>query len=240
MKIGLTIVAAALIIAMGALIAIQFMVPPQSPPLTGSVNVRVINGATEVNLTFNDLLNMNPIQGISSYQNRDMYWIHNGTYMGVPLATIIDGVGGMDANDIVRVNASDGYHQYFAYYNIYPNTTFHAIQGDLILAFVYNGRTPPGWADGARIAFLPPDNAYSNDDANQTTHPAFFGRSAGSRWVRNVISIEILHDMYPPMKRLDSPLSDSRKTGIIPPLVYGDSTFTSLFRAPVSVKWIKK
>jgi len=195
MKIGLAIVIVAIVIAAGALIGIRLLTPPVSP-LEGEVDVDLINGETVQNLNFSFLSSLPQLTEFTSYQNRFENWRSPGIYVGVSLATLVEQVGGIDANDIVRVNATDGYSQYFAYYNLYPNASFTMLQGELILAYAYNNTTPTSWEDGPRIAFLPDDGGYSNDDANQTTHPAWFSGSAGARWVSNVASIEILHDVY--------------------------------------------
>ncbi|MFW9934274.1 MAG: hypothetical protein ACFFDU_01915, partial [Candidatus Thorarchaeota archaeon] len=196
-KYGLAIVLAAIVVAAGAIVGISILTsPPPFQPPAADVDVQVINGNTIINLNYSTLLTLTSTEGDSTYQNRFENWRGDGTYIGATLASIVELVGGIDANDIIRVNATDGYIQYFAYYNLYPNASFAAVQGDLILAYSYNGTTPTDWEDGPRIAFLPDDGAYSNDDANQTTHPAWFSGSAGARWVSNVASIEILQDVY--------------------------------------------
>jgi hypothetical protein len=198
-KIGLVLVAIAIIVAGGALVTLRLLNPPL--PLEGEVNILLINGSSEENVTLEQLVGMLPVAGYSAVQNRYGNWRDNGTYAGVPLANIVTAVGGIDVDDVVRVNATDGYSQSYAYYNIFPNATFSAIQGTLILAYSINGTTPPSWLDGPRVIFLPPDGGYSNDDANQTTNTNWFFGSAGARCPKNVSSIEILRDTYPPSAR---------------------------------------
>ncbi len=194
MKIGLVIVFAAIITAAGALVAIRYL--PQ--PISGTATVRVIEGSTQIDLTLQQLTTLNPIQGFSQFENRFNNWGGAGTYVGPLLSRIVEVVGFIDANDIIRINATDGYSTFYSYDNLYPNQSLHAIQGDLILAYSYNGTTPPNWADGPRIVFLPEDQAYSNQDAQLTTHPDWYTGSGGARWSRNVESIEILRDFYVP------------------------------------------
>ena len=97
----------------------------------------------------------------------------------------------MSINDILVVRSFDGYVQNFTYSNIYPNTSWSEVQGDMILAYEYNGTRVLDWTDGMRIVMLAPDGAYSNQDALQTTE---FGNvvSAGSRWVRFVSILEVV------------------------------------------------
>ncbi|MFX1575854.1 MAG: hypothetical protein ACFFCF_01635 [Promethearchaeota archaeon] len=197
LKYGVVIVLVAIVVAAGAIVGIRILTsPPSFQPPAADVDVQVINGDTIINLNYSTLLTLTPTEGDSSYQNRFENWQGSGTYVGVTISSIVELVGGIDTNDVIRVNATDGYIQYFAYYNLYPNASFAPVQGDLILAYSYNSTTPTDWEDGPRIAFLPDDGAYSNDDAAQTTHPAWFSGSAGARWVSNVASIEILQDVY--------------------------------------------
>jgi DMSO/TMAO reductase YedYZ molybdopterin-dependent catalytic subunit len=195
MKIGLGLVAVAIVVAAGALVAMRLMAPslPPTPPIQGYVRVQVINGPTKVDLTLTQLLQMNPISDTAMYQNINHNWRGYGLYEGVRLSTIIETVGTMSRYNAVRVNATDGYTQLYSYDNLYPNATFRNLQGDLILAFACNGSAPPTWPIGPRIAFLPPDGNYSNTDASQTTPNGWYpGGSAGSRWVYNVTTIELL------------------------------------------------
>lgn len=202
MKIGLAIVMAAIIISAGTLAAIYFLPGLIPTPIQGEVNIQVIKDSTVLNLNLSDLepLTTGESSGTSTAQNRFENWRDNGVYIGVSLATLVELVGGMGANDVIKVNASDGYTQYYAYPNVYPNASYAPLQGNLILAYSYNNTTPGphigAWADGPRLVFLPPDQAYSVDDANQTTHPAWFFGSGGARWVRNVATIEVLQDAY--------------------------------------------
>jgi len=77
---------------------------------------------------------------------------------------------------------------------VYPNSTIWNIQGDMILAYEYEGLTIPEYEEGIRLAFLPEDGYYSNADANATTEPNPV--AAGPQWVSNVVRIEILENLY--------------------------------------------
>lgn len=194
MKIGLGLVAIAIVVAAGALVAMWLLAPniPPTPPTEGYVRVQVINGLARTNLTLTQLLQMNPVTGTAMYENINHNWRGYGVYQGVRLSTIIETVGTMSGYKAVRVNATDGYTQLYSYDNLYPNATLYNIQGNLILAFACNGTRPPTWTIGPRIVFLPPDGNYSNADAIQTTPNGWYGGSGGSRWVYNVSTIELL------------------------------------------------
>ncbi len=171
--------------------------------------IRLIDGEEEERVYWLELALMNNLQGFSAYQNGTGNWDGNGTYIGPLLSEVVELIGAIDQNDVVRVNASDGYFVSYAYYNLYPNSSIHTIQGDLILSYSFNGTKIPGWIDGLHTAFLPPDEAYNNTDAEQTTHPTWF-LSAGAQWVRNVLTIEILSDTYPPVSRTTTPTVPKR------------------------------
>jgi hypothetical protein len=196
MKLGLGIVLIAIIVSAGTIIGLSLIPPPSPHQLVGEADIQVVKAGMTIDLDFDSLVGMTSTSGVSSSQNRFQNWRDAGTYVGVSLSSLVELVGGMDENDVVRVNATDGWIQYYAYYNLYPNVSFTTLQGSLILAYSFNGTTPTTWGDGPRTVFVPSDGAFSNDDANQTTHPAWFFGSAGARWVKNVASIEVIEDVY--------------------------------------------
>jgi hypothetical protein len=131
-------------------------------------------------------------EGISSFENQYNNVRSYGKYNGVTLGDLIKTAGDMDTDDIIIVQASDGYYIELGYMNIYPNETVRSSQGDLILAYVYENDTVPDWKDGFRLVALAPDGLYSNLDAQITTPEGLpVPVSAGSRWVRNVNLITI-------------------------------------------------
>jgi hypothetical protein len=172
----------------------------------GGLNyIRLIDGEEERRVYWLELALMDTLQGFSGFQNFHGNWPGNGTYIGPLLSDVVELIDTIDENDVIRVNASDGYSVSYAYYNLYPNSSIHTIQGDMILAYSFNGTKAPDWIDGPQIAFLPSDEAYNNTDAEETTHPVWFSGSAGARWNRNVLTIEILSDTYPPLPKTVTP-----------------------------------
>lgn len=156
----------------------------------------VITGISEhVTLTLDDLLSLDMIEGSSSFQNQLLNWRGQGIYRGVKVSTLVELVGGVGPNDTVRVISFDGFAQDFCRDNLYPNTSWYELQGDMILAFEYNGTSVPDWADGMRIVMLPEDEAYSIDDCVQTSAPGMgcdVYLSGGARWARFVSRIEVI------------------------------------------------
>lgn len=152
----------------------------------------IIRGSEEdATLSLKDLLELPSIEGFSSFENQLNNWRGQGVYVGALVSTLIELVGGMSIYDTLVVRSFDGYVQNFSYYNVYPNATWLYIQGPMILAYEYNDTQVLEWDDGMRIVMLPPDGAYSNEDANQTTETGDVV-SAGSRWVRFVSIIEVI------------------------------------------------
>jgi hypothetical protein len=149
----------------------------------------LVIGNSEDTVTLSEMLGMNIITRQGAYQNRLGNIGGNGTYKGVRVSDLVDLVGGMEEGGTIKVVASDGYNLTFAYSKVYPNATFLEIQGDMVLAFSYEGQTVPTYAEGFRIMFLPEDGLYSNADANVTTDPDPPG--AGPQCVSNVVRIEV-------------------------------------------------
>ncbi|MEW5748332.1 MAG: hypothetical protein AB1793_06065 [Candidatus Thermoplasmatota archaeon] len=136
---------------------------------------------------------MDFVEGISSYQNRFNNWKGLGTYGGVELRDIADLVGGMAEGDVMTVTASDGYCVNLSYEQVYASTEYLAVQGQIVLAYEFNGSLM-SVEDWPMIAVLAPDEAFSNDDFNATAPegPEFeMQTSAGSLWVKTVANITI-------------------------------------------------
>jgi DMSO/TMAO reductase YedYZ molybdopterin-dependent catalytic subunit len=153
-----------------------------------------VEGTSARNYTLSELKEMTYLEQESSFQNSFGNWRGNGTYRGVQLSSLADEVGGMAAGDIMTIEASDGYAQNLSYYQVYPDASYQAIQGRIVLAYMFNSSLVPDWADGPMIAVLAPDHAFSNVDLNQTVDrdPEFAGTtSAGSIWVKNVAKMTI-------------------------------------------------
>ncbi len=141
-----------------------------------------------------ELEDLGTFEGPSAYENRFGNWRGNGTYKGIPLDLIADEAGGMGEDQVMKVTASDGYYQNLSYGQVYPEADALGIQGRIILAVEFDGVRVPEWEDGPMIAVIPPDAGFSNEDLNMTAPegPRFKASSAGSIWVRNIASIEII------------------------------------------------
>lgn len=185
-----------------AIIALQNQESPDSGPAV------LIVGNTEENVTLSDMLRMTIITREGAYQNQLGNFGGNGTYQGVRVSDLVDIVGGMDMPDTLTVIGEDGYNQTFAYSKVYPNETFYAIQGDMVLAFGYEDQRVPDYDDGYRIMFLPEDGVYSNADANATTDPNPPG--AGPQCVSNVVRIEVNRVPAPTVKTSELAWRDTR------------------------------
>ena len=139
--------------------------------------------------TLADLKGFTSSSGTSAYQNSLGYWKDAGVYKGVPISVLAEEVGGIQKGDIMIATSTDNYTQVFPYENIYPSTAWKTIQGEMILAYELNGTEVPDWKDGLRIAFLPADGQYSNEDSDQTSSLEAKG-AAGPKWSKLVEKLE--------------------------------------------------
>lgn len=188
-----SILVIAVILAGGALVALQFLQIPEDNSSDYFVEV-VGAGGNSQNVTLSEMMLMDSVSGNSSYQNTYGNVRGAGVYTGVKVSDLLDLVGGVDEGFVVRVIATDGYSQTFERSKVYPNSTIWNIQGDMILAYEYNGTIVPDYEEGIRLAFTPEDGYYSNADANATTDPNPV--AAGPQWVSNVVKIEVLENLY--------------------------------------------
>ncbi len=156
----------------------------------------VIRGNSEdITLTTDDLLQMNQLEGFSSFQNFFGNWRGHGIYRGITVSELLTFIGGMGSTDILRAISFDGFQQDYSYSNVHPNASWSVIQGEMVLAFSYNGTLVPEWDQGLRIIMLPSDGAYSNEDCQATSEPGMgynIYASAGARWISNVERIEVI------------------------------------------------
>jgi hypothetical protein len=132
------------------------------------------------------------IEATSGYQNRFNTTGAQGIYKGIKISDLIQYVGGMELQDLLVVEAGDGYTQYFTHSNVYPNSTIFSYQGDFILAYSFNGTLVPDYQDGYRTMFIPSDGLYENLDAEKSTQVEYYVGSAGARCVSNVATITII------------------------------------------------
>jgi hypothetical protein len=140
--------------------------------------------------TLADLKSFTSSSGTSEFQNSFGNWKEKGVYKGVPISVLAEEVGGIQQGDVMIATSTDTYTQVFPYENIYPSTEWKAIQGELILAYELNGTEIPDWEDGLRIAFLPTDGQFSNEDSDQTSSLEAKGAAASLKWSKLVEKIE--------------------------------------------------
>lgn len=157
----------------------------------------VVNGKKgDVIISQQELDEMAVLEGELSFENQFGNFKGKGVYRAVPIRDLVEKVGGMEPGDNLMVYALDGYSQIFAYENVYPESCgWTERQGEMALAIEYNNTSVPEWPDGYRIAFFPEDGVYDNEDCSLTSAPGqgwHLYQSAGGRWVRNVIRLEVV------------------------------------------------
>jgi len=139
--------------------------------------------------TLADLKSFTSRTGTSVFQNSLGNWRDAGVYKGVPISVLVEEVGGIQEGDIMIATSDDNYTQVFPYGNIYPSEEWKALQGEMILAYEFNGTEVPDWEDGLRIAFLPADEQFSNEDSDLTSSLEAKG-AASRKWSKLVEKIE--------------------------------------------------
>ncbi len=167
----------------------------QSEDGPNSFQISIINfDRSKVNITFSELTELDSVTGTSSFENRFGNVGGKGTYTGVNISSIFEYCGIIFLpSDLLIVKASDGYEAIYNYHNIYPNSTFYNLQGSMALAYSFDGIDIPQWDKGPQIVFFPPDGLYSNEDKGSTSSLEMVG-SAGSRWISNVVSLELIRE----------------------------------------------
>ncbi|NLN21607.1 MAG: hypothetical protein GX188_06345 [Syntrophomonadaceae bacterium] len=157
----------------------------------------VVNGKKgDLIISQDELDEMAILEGELSFENQFGNFKGKGVYRAVPIRDLVEKVGGMEPGDNLMVYALDGYSQIFAYENVYPESCgWTERQGEMALAVKYNNTSVPEWPDGYRITFFPEDGVYDNEDCSLTSAPGqgwHLYQSAGGRWVRNVIRLEVV------------------------------------------------
>ncbi|MDO8055503.1 MAG: metallophosphoesterase, partial [Candidatus Hermodarchaeota archaeon] len=169
--------------------------PIEVPPLPLTVELRNAVNFT-MTLGLHDLESLANILRWGQFENLYGNLRGYGLYYGVLVSDLLALIGGMNPNQILVVEAHDGYQQNYGFTNVYPNASWYQLQGDFILAFQCNTTSPPDWTDGPRLAFLPLDGIYSNTDCEATSYPGqgyHLYPSAGARWVCTVIRLQLLN-----------------------------------------------
>jgi hypothetical protein len=183
-------VLAIVIVIAGAATAVLVLMQQPTTPTGPSVRVVGSNGSVHV-VTLNQMKTMTVITRNGSFQNSYGNIRGAGEYKGVKIADLIELAGGMATNQLVFINATDGYNQTFSYRNVYPNSTGYNLQGDMVLAFSYNGTEVPTWTDGFRILFLPLDGYFNNSDGAGAFETDFYSGAAGPKCVSKVSTIQV-------------------------------------------------
>ncbi|MHA1207172.1 MAG: hypothetical protein ACTSSO_06350, partial [Candidatus Hodarchaeales archaeon] len=159
-------------------------------------DITIIKGALNQSISLFDLQSEFPIyQGFSSFQNQYDNWRAYGYYEGIKISTLLQIVGDLKIGEILQIESWDGLAVNYSYPVIYPNSSWLDIQGEMILAYSFNGSNVPDYSDGYRIVFIPSDGGYSNEDCRNTSPPGEgwnIWPSAGYRWLKYIKSLTIL------------------------------------------------
>ena len=160
-----------------------------SDDTTSEVTIVGSIGSQTLNLT--ELQAMTAQSGYSKVQNKYDNWRGEGNYTGVLISDLVDMVGGMEPGDSLTVESSDGWSNTYSYYNVYNAWADTSIQGDMVLAYEYEGDLVPTYEDGLKIVMLPDDEEYSNADMLNSTTLDMGASSAGSLWAKYVSTMTV-------------------------------------------------
>ncbi len=142
------------------------------------------------------LMEMASVEKKGEFQNLHGNYRGQGLYYGIPISKLVELTGGMEEEDLLLVHSFDGYIQEFPYQNVYPEEAgWYEDQGEMVLAVMYNGQSIPEWTEGYRIAFLPEDGVFDNENYKQISLEGegwYEYPSAGSRWIKMVQRLEVL------------------------------------------------
>ncbi|NHJ14513.1 MAG: hypothetical protein EAX95_12610 [Candidatus Thorarchaeota archaeon] len=189
-----------LLVAGGMIIALVIM----QPQVDDSPSLQVIGySGSSMNVTLNEMKTMEPIEGDTSFQNSYDNQVGYGHYVGVNVSTFIELVGGIEEDQVVIINATDGYSQIFTYENVFPTPEEYILQGYMIIAYAYNSTEVPAWEDGFRLIFMPEDGYFNNSDAEATIDADFFSGAAGPKCVRNVATIQVADRPVEPIEPVE-------------------------------------
>ena len=177
-----------IVLAGASIGAIMLLQQPSAGP---SIDVIKKDG-TRQTIVFSQMLSLESVEAYGAYENSYGNPRGNGTYKGVKVSDLVDLAGGMESTDLIVANASDGYSVTFPYSKVNPSLSTQDLQGDMILAYSYNGTMTPEWELGFRIIFLPEDEYYSNADAEATTPEEYFPGAAGPQCVSDVMTIQVI------------------------------------------------
>ena len=156
--------------------------------------IKVVSQEAEKEFSLGELSCLPSLEVNSAFENQFGNLRGQGLYVGVPVSTLLDYVGGIKPGQTLVITCSDGYSQEFSYDNVHPSPEWAEIQGTMLIAYEKDGAVPPDWQEGPRLIFAPPDGIYSNDDCAQTSSPGQgwnVYKSAGGRWARFVSRIEV-------------------------------------------------
>ena len=161
-----------------------------------STEIKLIKNSSLFIIDLYDLQSeFNLRKGYSSFENQYNNKKAYGYYIGVEVSDLLNIIGGFTKEQILQIEASDGFKQNYSHEVVYPNESWIEIQGVMILAFSFNGTLFPEWTDGLRIVFMAPDAEYSNLDCEATSPPGEgynYYPSAGFRWIKYVKILRIL------------------------------------------------
>ena len=153
-------------------------------------------------------------------------WKDEHTYAGVPILSIVEGLGGLADGETLGVVAVDGW------YKILPAAVAReeTAAGTPILALRLDGERDETWGDAPMLVFLPEDERFSNDDMLGAFGPNlahYFGDSPSTTgmMVKGVTYLVVNYDGEPlPFPTPETAEKTTAPEGVLLTLVKGETT----------------
>jgi hypothetical protein len=162
------------------------------------------------------------VSGTVAYQGPVMddggqNWKDPHAYTGVPILSIVEGLGGLAAEETLGVVAVDGW------YKILPSSVVYGASaaGPAALATAVDGTDPAEWVDAPMLVFLSEDERFSNDDMLEAFGPSlahYFGDypSTTGMMVRGVAYLVVNYDGEPlPLPTSETAAEDTTAPGSV-------------------------
>ncbi len=170
-------------------------IPHPGPASTPRSVLLTITGFSGDNYTLNlsQMAALPSVEGNASFQTTTGTWWGTGHYRGVLVSNLLASVGGILDGENLTVDSIDGQRLIYSAQNVFDEWKDPSVQGQMILAYEFDGENASTWSDGPMIAFLPPDHAYSNADRANTSIEAAgsFNKSAEAYCLKQVTNLTV-------------------------------------------------
>ena len=115
-----------------------------------------------------------------------------GAVKGTNVRDLCDLVGGVSAEDEIKIRASDGFYKWFGYENIYDPPSR---QGPMVLCWYRDGTYVPEYEAGMQIIFFAGDCIFGNRDMHECMAPEYRYNYSGIYPSTNGLSVRYVSEI---------------------------------------------